>query len=302
MKVLSWNVQGAFPPQGSPDRIAEQVKYLHENAATPDILMLNEVSTNRRELWHSKLKEIGYNEIEDTLDIALEISKSNIPPYHDRGGSNGNLTAVHEDSPLRRLNRHLPSLSDDSVENSDLTHWSTNFPEKVLNTTVELPSAESDIDLWNVRTVPGSMYGEEKIKILENVYYRVMSKSSAYKCILAGDFNSPKDETDGGEVVPFGENKGGEIGERWREAERNIFVGLEEKEMIDVFRSIHGYGEVNALDVSHPTSGGDPTNGKRFDHIIASESLNPQDCRYDKDGLKCSDHAPITAEFELGNL
>jgi len=68
-------------------------------------------------------------------------------------------------------------------------------------------------------------------------------------------------------------------------------------EMIDVFRTIHGYGELDSLDVSHPTGNDDSTSGKRFDHLIASRSLNPQTCCYDPDGLDCSDHAPILSTF-----
>ena len=310
MKILSWNVQGAFPPQGSPDRISRQIEYIQETAQNPDVLMLNEVSTNRRELWHDHLKDIGYNEVTDTLDIAREIGESEIPPYHDRGGSNGNLTAIHRSSQLQNLTRHLPGLGDDHVEDSDLKHWSTNFPEKVLNTTVEVPKSDDGVDLgldlWNVRTVPGSMYGEEKIKILEDVYHRILKKKTKYHRVLAGDFNSPKDETKEGEVIPFGEDKDGKVGRRWRKAERNFLTGLKEAGMVDVFREVHGYGDLDVLDVSHATRTEDPLSvppedvrGVRFDHIIASTELQPQGCRYDQDGFRCSDHAPLIAEFGI---
>jgi len=37
------------------------------------------------------------------------------------------------------------------------------------------------------------------------------------------------------------------------EAELNILIGLEEKGIVDIFRSQHGYGELDILDVSHAT-------------------------------------------------
>jgi exonuclease III len=296
MRVLSWNVQGAFPPQGSPDRISNQVEYIQDEAENPDLLMLNEVTTDRQDLWHELLHDAGYESIVDTLGVAHEIGETDIPPYQDRGGRNGNLTAIHRDSGLTDLSYEPLSIHDGVVENSVKKYCSTNFPEKILNTTVEIEGEGTKVDLWNVRTVPGSMYGEEKIKILEDVYGRVLGRhrEREWPCILAGDLNLPKDETDDGDIVTFERY---EVGERWAEAERNILTGLEEVGMVDVFRHIHGYGDLDVLDVSHPTGDSDGLSGVRFDHIVASQSLDPQSCRYDRKGLDCSDHTPVVAEF-----
>lgn len=295
MNVLSWNVQGAFPPQGSPERISDQVEYICEIADCPDLLMLNEVTTDRREMWHRKLRNVaGYEEIVDTLDWSRELSRIDVPPFQDFNGINGNLTAIHEDSELHSLVRRAPSIKDPPFGDSELKHWDTNFPEKILNAEVVL--GDTTIDLWNIRTVPGSMFGEEKIKILENTYQRILA-NGANPRILAGDFNAPKNETDDGKVIPWREDGGDKLGERWRAAELNILTELDEVGMIDVFRTIHGYGELNVLDVSHPTSDSDPIVGKRFDHILASESLVPRNCFYDDRGFECSDHAPIIADF-----
>jgi endonuclease/exonuclease/phosphatase (EEP) superfamily protein YafD len=58
------------------------------------------------------------------------------------------------------------------------------------------------------------------------------------------------------------------------------------------------------LDVSHATETENPASvqpqeadGKRFDHVIASDELNPEECRYVQAGFTCSDHAPLVAEF-----
>lgn len=294
MEVLEWNVQGAFPPQGSPDRISTQIQFITDQLNHPDLVMLNEVTTNRRELWHNTLNNNGYLEIVDTLDWSRTIGDLNIPPFHDSNSVNGNLIAVHEDSELTNLTRQRPSIRESPFGDSDLKHWDTNFPTKILNATVEL--GETSIDLWNIRTVPGSMYGEEKIKILENVYHRILAKGAAPR-ILAGDLNAPKNETEDGVVIPWRNDKHDDLSERWQTAERNILTGLEDVGMIDVFRTIHGYGDLDTLDVSHPTGDRDTLTGKRFDHLLASQSLNPEECYYDADGLDCSDHAPLVGEF-----
>ena len=57
------------------------------------------------------------------------------------------------------------------------------MPEKILHTTIEID--DSTLELWNIRAVPGSMHGEEKIKILDNTYNRIVTGSS-HPCILTG--------------------------------------------------------------------------------------------------------------------
>jgi len=295
MEVFSWNVQGAFPPAGSPDRIDKQIRFIVENADCPDLLMLNEVTTNRRELWYNKLESIaGYAEIVDTLDWSRKLGELDVPPFQDFNGVNGNLIAIHEDSALEDLSRQTPSISEPPFGDATRKHWDTNFPEKILNAEVDF--GDTTIDLWNVRTVPGNMFGVEKIKILENVYNRILAKETGPR-ILAGDFNAPKAETEDGEVIPWRSEKDDALSERWQAAERNILTGLEDVGMVDVFRTIYGYGDLDTLDISHPTGDRDTLTGKRFDHVIASESLNPEDCYYDADGLECSDHAPLFVRF-----
>lgn len=78
---------------------------------------------------------------------------------------NGNLTAVHEKFESEGPERHQPSIREGAYDGADLKDWSTNFPEKILVTTVETP--QSALELWNVRAVPRNGWGEEKVKILE---------------------------------------------------------------------------------------------------------------------------------------
>jgi exonuclease III len=289
MRVLSWNVEGAFPVQGSKDQIRSQVEYIGASADSPDILMLNEVNAAQRDYWRELLREeLGYTEIVDTLDWAQELRESDVPPHQDIGHSNGNLTAVHEDAPVSGLTRHQHTITEGEWEHSDEKHWSTNFPEKILTGTVNIE--DTTLGLWNVRTVPGSMYGEEKIKILENVYHRIQA-SEQDQCILAGDFNAPKAELPDGTVVPWGYEKADGIRERWFTAELNVLDRLTNQGMVDAFRSVHGYGDIQIQDVSFQS--------KRFDHLLASEGLKPVGCEYDSKGLEESDHAPIVGTFTV---
>ena len=289
VRLLSWNVQGSVPPAGSKDRIRKQVSFIEEQLDQPDIVMLNEVTNVQRELWLDLLREEqGYTEIVDTLDWGQELRESDVPPHHEFIHTSGQITAVHEDADAGDLERRRPSIRSGPWENAEMKDWSTNFPEKILSSEVQI--AEESVDLWNVRTVPGSMYGVEKIKILENVYARI-TKSDPERCILAGDLNIPKAERPDGTVVSWGEDKPASIRERWISAELDVMTGLSDVGLVDAFRHVHGYGDLDTEDTSHES--------RRIDHIFASESLNPERCWYDHDGYECSDHAPMLMEFSV---
>ena len=258
MRVLTWNVQGAVPPQGSPDRIREQSAFIEEQAECPDVLLLNEVTTRRRELWRERLADIGYTHIEDTLDWANELGNLGVPPHHDLNHVNGNLTAVHESLGAKELIRKRPSIRAGPYDGADMKHWSTNFPEKILVATLELPTLS--LQLWNVRAVPGNPWGEEKVKILETVVNRIRTTAEA-PCLLAGDFNAPKDELPDGTLVPWRSDTDEPHAGRWKAAETGILRGLADEGMVDVFRDVHGYGDI---EVRESDAGGDADKATRL--------------------------------------
>lgn len=276
-------MQGAFPWQGSTNRIESQVAFIADRQ--PDLLLLNEVTTKKRELWLDSLRDIGYSAIEDSMDWAKTLGNSDIPPHGDINHVNGNLTALRDEFRGENLARQSPSIREGPWENADLKDWDTNFPEKILPTNFEVGGTE--IEVWNVRAVPGNDWGEEKIKILETTYSRIR-KAGEPPIILAGDFNAPKDEREDGTLIPW---RSAAQSPRWNAAERNVLRGLEAVGMVDVFRHIHGYEQVEVEETSHKSF--------RFDHLLASEALNPIDCYYDHSGFECSDHAPIIGEFKL---
>ncbi|MEA5388523.1 endonuclease/exonuclease/phosphatase family protein [Haloarculaceae archaeon H-GB11] len=272
MRVLSWNVQGAFPFYTPIERIDDQVQYLDETADCPDIIALNEVNRFRRDHWLDALRDLGYTEIVHTLDWAAELGESDIPPHQDFHHVNGNLTAVHESFRGTTLTRKQPSIREGPWEDADLKDWDTNVPEKILHATIEID--DWTLDIWNIRAIPGSMHGEEKIKILENTYERIL-KGSQPPCLLTGDFNSPDKELADGTVIPWRYEEEGETAEMWVAAELNILRGLEEMGMRDVFRAQHGYGDLDMLTVSHATQTDDPF---LFHQRTSRKALRPFDC------------------------
>lgn len=298
MIVFSWNIEGAW--QGTPkERVRNQIEYIDEHDNKPNILFLQEVSRYRTEI-REYLTEIGYHTIEDTLDWASELGESTVQPHHDISHTNGNLTAVRGEADLTR--KSLDVLGQE-YDDEDVKNLDTHYPEKILVTDCEIQG--HTIECWNVRAVPGGMKGEEKIKILETVFHRIIDGEEKFR-ILAGDFNTPDEELCDGQAVNFLQYKDQRIRNRWRNAELNILKGLGHAGMIDTFRAIKGFGELDELDVSHATRTEEPLHvpekdveGVRFDHIFASTELDPQDSFYDVEGFRYSDHAPLITEFKL---
>lgn len=106
------------------------------------------------------------------------------------------------------------------------------------------------------------MKGEEKIKIFETVFHRILNGDDKLR-ILAGDFNSPDEELADGQAITHIDDKDPRIRNRWRGAALNILKGLGHVGMVDVFRYQWGYGKIDTLDKSFGNS--------RFDHIIAND-------------------------------
>jgi len=275
MRVLSWNVDGTFPPQGSPDQITDQIGWVDSLETPPELLLLQEVNPNRRDLWQELLTDqLGYESMRDTLDIAVE-----------QGNSNGHITATKGELELigtttgRELNENTTRTESDR---------STAYPEKLLVTCIEC--GNTTIEVLNIRAVPGNSYPEEKLTILELAYEYIEEAEERHR-ILAGDLNTPQRELADGQAITYGYQRDADLQQRGVTAELKILKGLGHFGMIDVFRAQHGYGEVSSLSVSH--------DGRRIDHLFASEDLSPADCWYSEIGATYSDHAPVIAVFDI---
>jgi len=284
MRVVSWNVDQSANSNGRIDRQLETIGILD-----PDLLLLQEVrysgANDWLQHWRDGLEALGLSTIEHSCDWAAELNEATYPPHSDIDHNNGHLTATSGAWALERVEHTIRDYAD----RHDWTHYPTHFPEKLLVTELETPN--QGIEVWNVRAVPGSEYGEEKIKILETVYKRLTTAGRRTR-LLAGDFNAPKDELPDGQLLSFGHDKAPTIRDRWVAAERNILQGLGHLGIVDAFRSQHGYGELDVPDTSW--------RDKRFDHLLVSEELLVVDCWYDH-SVEGSDHAPLVADIELSN-
>jgi exonuclease III len=275
MKVLSWNVNGTFPPQGSPDQITDQIGWLNSLETLPDILLLQEVNPNQRDLWQKLLTDrLGYKTVRDTLDTAVK-----------QDNSNGHITATQGEFDIVETTTGN-ELNETTTQNGP--DHSTAYPEKLLVTKIEY--GKTTIEVWNIRAVPGGSYPEEKLNILELAYEHI-KKTGEKPRIFAGDLNTPQRELADGQAITYGYQRDADLQRRGVTAELKILKGLGHFGMIDVFRANHGYGDIDPLSVSH--------DGRRIDHLFASETLSPTDCWYSEPGATHSDHAPILTVFDI---
>jgi exonuclease III len=118
--------------------------------------------------------------------------------------------------------------------------------------------------------------------------------------LVCGDLNTPRREHSDGSVWTFARTRNGSLrperGERWDAAETSLIRGLEPSGFRDAFRERHGYA-VKEVSWAWPRGG-----GYRLDHLIVSEEVRVDDCRYLHEWrteLKLSDHSPLIADLAV---
>ena len=149
-----------------------------------------------------------------------------------------------------------------------------------------------------------------RIETLERLYAGLARATERHR-ILCGDFNLPQHETASGEVITFGQTRRKDgifaiTNAAMHASERKVLTGLAPYDLTDVYHTLHGYGR-QEFSWYHPVS----QNGFRLDHVLASRSLRPQECRYLDEfrtpqperyaGLafnKLSDHAAMEVRFD----
>ena len=181
------------------------------------------------------------------------------------------------------------------------------FPERVLS--VKIQKTYENLEIYTTHVPPGSSNGVIKVEHFEGLFNYL--KTNKELKILTGDFNSPKEERDSGEIITWGQkiNKNGETrlavnpkwkndctAERWDTAERNIIQNSKEFNMKDVFREVNGS---KLKSYSWFLNRKDIQLGRRYDHIFCSNEFNPISCFYDQKPRqnKLSDHSPVIAEI-----
>lgn len=167
-------------------------------------------------------------------------------------------------------------------------------PERVLSTLVDSPAGP--IEVHNAHIPPAQSNGLTKVETCEALFERLTRPNDRPR-ILCGDLNTPRLETNAGELETFASNH--PLHEaRWDAAERSLLVGLAEWGLHDVFRDLNGYDRRDVSWVMHTRSRRRAAH--RLDHVLASAELNPVVCDYLHDWREAglSDHSAIEAVFE----
>lgn len=238
MKLISWNTNG---------RIKQAKKQIETILGRkPDVVALQEVRRSSIQTLKKELASRGFSHIRTTVGMAAGRRK----------GPRATGVLITSQFSLRSTDFGL----------------SVPWREKALSVIVSAP--EGQIEIHTVHVPPGSQNGWIKVKILRSVYSR-LARCTRRRRILCGDFNAPQLELASGEVVTWAQRyarghwilkrrfRGGS-GQRWHDAERNIFLGLRRFEMVDVYREIHGY---KAKGFSWVLRRGTKRTRRRFDHV-----------------------------------
>ncbi|HMK47143.1 MAG TPA: endonuclease/exonuclease/phosphatase family protein [Methanocella sp.] len=268
MRLISWNVNGGY--SGRMTAQVEQLKSLES-----DIIALQEVTARTAPVYRDCLKNEGYHSIIDSFQPVKYMTRL-------RSNSFGELIASRWpiiSSPIR---------------------FDVPWPEKILSCFIIGPWG--DILVHTAHIPSGGRDDIRKIETLEGIY-KALAYAAQYPRILCGDFSTPQEELPDGRIITWGQKKKrtGEVvlqkfwGQRWDTGERNILEGLGKFDLVDVYRRLNSSRP--EYSIYEKTDG--RRIGRRYDHILSSESLNPVECRYLHylREQKLSNHAAMLVEF-----
>lgn len=227
--------------------------------------------------------------------VALqEIRPSTVGPWREALVAAGPPHAV--DSSAFIGSRRPFNLTASRWELTELPAIGAPQPERVLSVVGESPAGQ--IEIHNAHIPPAPSNGLIKVETCEALFARLARASERHR-ILCGDLNTPRFESDAGEVETFA-SKHPDHAERWDAAERSLLTGLAGWDLVDVFRELNGYDRRDVSWVMHTRARRKAAH--RLDHILASASLRPIACDYlhgwREAGL--SDHSGMEALFEPG--
>ncbi len=264
VRLISWNVNKRRA-------IDQQIAALA--GRQPDLIALQEVTAKNLEAVREHCTQIGLPYVLDSKVV--------------KAVSHRGYVVIASRWPVRRK-RRLNALHPQPCA------------EGTLTALVSSPYGTIELHAVHVPTIanPDGI----KWAFLEELGSR-LARSCRHHRILCGDFNFPQRELADGVVITFGErirNDGTYHVRRGRErqtaAERAILVGLIDYDLRDVYRNLHGFIPQDHSWVAYNRG---RTFGFRLDHVLASQSLQPQECTYlhllRETGL--SDHSPIEAVF-----
>ena len=270
MKIITWNLNS----RTNKKNLQKQCKYLEDGNF--DIITLQEVLVNSQSFFKDYFRDLFIMSSFDLVEDKSVLVKNR---------KFGQL--IISKKPIEKIEKCLEIP----------------FPERVLSGLVD------GCEIHTTHVPPGSSNGVIKVEHFEGLY-SFLSKRKRRKKIVTGDFNSPKQELENGEVITWGQkiNSNGKIriavnpkwkdqctGKRWDLAERNVIQNHFNLGLKDVFRTLRGYESDSS---SWFTNKGV---GRRYDHIFCSKNFEINDVFYDQEPRleKTSDHSPLIAEIKL---
>jgi len=271
MRLISWNVAA---------RVKKQPQQLEALLGKePDLIALQEVTAKTARMWKTGLLEAGFKYILSSFDISEEPEKM--------VGGRGRALLVASRYPLEPL---------------DQTGLDMPWKERLLSSLIHHPSLE--FEFHNAYIPPGASHEWLKIDTFEGIY-NYLAQETIIPRVLCGDFNSPKQELTDGSTLLWGQYlaEDGSVkmsdDSRWALGEKLVICDLAEYDLPDIYRQLNGW---EAEDYSFVVwRKGKIVSRRRFDHVFASEKLNPVSCRYIHKLREnwLSDHSAIEVEFDI---
>jgi exonuclease III len=264
-RVITWNVARRS------SRLAEQALALARRE--PDVVALQEVTTQTLALWRAALATIGLGHVAASLDAA--------DPQRRPAGPRRTGVLLAARGPLKRPRVELAPP------------WA----ETAIGRTADTPVGRVDVHCVHV---PNAANGRVKVDTLRAIRRDLGDVGNA-PVVLVGDLNTPRRETPTGEVLSFARDSRGRLrrdrGPEWDEAELGVVPGLREIGFRDAFRTLHGYSDREPSWTWRRIAGHD--GGWRIDHAFASRALRAVACRYHhewRDG-DLSDHSALEVDL-----
>lgn len=288
MKVITWNVNNRV------NTVSEQVQAL--GRCEPDVVTLQDVNLHTVTRYSEAFRLIGLSHAMHTLS-----SQSHAVPTGVLIASRYPLSLLPDVPESVLWGQGFCSPDREKVRQ----HWARRTLFALLH------SPWGEIEVANVYITPGNhmelnargerrLYSSLKLDLLSGVYQALAVPATRLR-LLCGDFNTPQRERANGEIITWGyQRRHGSYtlkDHRQHELEFRILHGLNDYDLCDVFRRLHGYAEPSQDEgwswcyqnrIRH-----------RFDHIFASKALCPTQAHYLHSfrELRLSDHAPLETLF-----
>ena len=231
---------------------------------------------------------------ESDLVALQEIRPSTVEAWRDALAGDGLPHALDSATFIGR--RRLFNLTVSRWELTELPAIGAPQPERVVSAVSESPYGQ--IEIHNAHIPPAPSNGLIKVETCEALFERLARPSERHR-ILCGDLNTPRFESEWGEVETFASNHP-DVEARWDAAERSLLTGLAEWDLHDVFRGLNGYDRRDVSWVMHTRARRKAAH--RLDHVLASAGLGAIGCDYLHEWREAglSDHSAMEATFRPG--